>query len=595
MIYKDFIRVLYIDLQASKIRVAERKDLVPYLGGAGVATKLLEENLHPDLPPLAPEQPVIFAIGALATIFPVMTKTVAMFISPLTGELGESHMGGRMAMTMFEAGYDAIVLTGKSPRPIYLALSECDVQFREARSIWGKSPDATYQIIRDRETGHEGKRSILCIGQAGENLVSYACATIELWRHAGRLGLGAVLGSKLVKAIHIIGGLSIPIENFKEYFKVYREIFARATEHGGPMAKYHDAGTPINVEPLNTAGALPTLNLRQNRFDKAAWISGDFFAQKHLIRKLACVGCPVGCIHIGQVRRAFFESGYEYETIFVGYDYELIFALGSFLGIHSSHHILELIDEVERYGLDAMSTGVALGWATEAFENGRITIEDTLVQLRFGEAEGYCQAIKNISEAPNEFYKNLGKGVRHVSEVYGGKEYGMQIAGNEMAGYHTGYGSLVGTAVAARHSHLCNGGYSIDQGMKDTVLDPDGMVDALLSEELERCMLNSLVMCLFARKIYDRETVLKALGAIGKKMTNEDLTEIARRIYAAKLRVKKALGFDLQSVRFPKRFFETPSMQGVLDEATAYELLEKYRERLSEFDEEAAAEEEEAV
>ena len=584
MIYKDYIRVLCIDLQAGKIRVFERKDLTQYLGGVGVASKLLEEYMRPELPPLAPEQPVIFANGVLSTIFPVVTKTIAMFISPLTGELGESHMGGRMARTMFEAGYDAIVITGKASHPIYLAISECDVQFREARSIWGKSPDDTYQIIRERETGHEGKRSLLCIGEAGENLVSYACGTIELYRHAGRLGLGAVLGSKLVKAVHVIGSLSIPIENFKEYFKVYREIFDKATEHGGPMAKYHDAGTPINVEPLNKAGGLPTLNLQKNRFEQASWISGDYFAQKHLIRKLACVGCPVGCIHIGQVRRAFFESGYEFETIMVGYDYELIFALGSFLGIHNAQHILELIEEVEKGGLDAMSAGVALGWATEALENGLVTIEDTVVPLRFGEVEGYRQAIAYISTAENEFYTNLGKGVRHAAGVYGGGDFAMQIAGNEMPGYHTGYGSLVGTAVAARHSHLCNGGYSIDQGLKEPTIDPDSFVESLLSEEVERCMLNSLVMCLFARKIYDRETVLKALASIGKNMTDEELTEAARRIYATKLRIKKALGFDLKDVKLPKRFFKTPTMHGVLDEALAYEILEKYRERLSEFE-----------
>jgi len=585
MIYKDYIRVLYIDLNVNKVRISERQDLMPYLGGVGIASKLLEENIHPDLPPLAPEQPIVLAIGALASVFPVMTKTVAMFISPLTGELGESHMGGRMAMTMFEAGYDAIVIIGKSKHPIYLAISECDVQFREARSIWRKTPDATYQIIRERETGHEGKRSILCIGGAGENQVAFASATVELYRHAGRLGLGAVLGSKFVKAVHLIGGLSVPIQNFKEYYKVYREIFEKTTVHGGPMAKYHDAGTPINVEPLNTAGALPTLNLRKTRFDHAAWISGDYFAQKHLVRKLACVGCPVGCIHLGQVRRAFFESGYEYETLLVGYDYELIFALGSFLGIQSAQHILELIDETEKYGLDAMSTGVALGWATEALENGYITKEDTLVQLRFGEVEGYRKAIESIAKVANEFYINLGKGVRHASEVYGGKDFAMQIAGNEMPGYHTGYGSLVGTAVAARHSHLCNGGYSIDQGMKEDTVDTDDFVESLLNEEVERCMLNSLVMCLFARKIYDRETVLKALGSIGKKMSNEELTETARRIYATKLRIKKALGFDLNSVKLPKRFFETPSMHGVLDEATAYEIMKKYRARLEEFDE----------
>jgi aldehyde:ferredoxin oxidoreductase len=159
----------------------------------------------------------------------------------------------------------------------------------------------------------------------------------------------------------------------------------------------------------------------------------------------------------------------------------------------------------------------------------------------------------------------------------------MQIAGNEMAVYHTGYGSLIGAAVGARHSHLCNGGYSVDQGMKEPGVDPDVMAKSLLDEEVERCMLNSLIICLFARKVYDRETVLKALKAVGKDMTDEELSAVAKRNYATKLRIKEALGFDWEGIRLPKRYFETPSARGLLDEATAEEILGSYRSRLAEY------------
>jgi aldehyde:ferredoxin oxidoreductase len=156
----------------------------------------------------------------------------------------------------------------------------------------------------------------------------------------------------------------------------------------------------------------------------------------------------------------------------------------------------------------------------------------------------------------------------------------MQISGNEMPGYPTGYSSLAGIAVAARQSHLCNGGYSIDQAMAvgGGEVNTDAIADALLKEEVERCMLNSLVICLFARKVYDRETILKAFAAINRDMTDEELTAAAKRIYATKLRIKKRLGRDLRDVKLPKRFFQTPTMHGVLDEATAYEIIEKYRE-----------------
>ena len=583
MIYKDYIRVLHIDLNTEKIHIDERRDLMQYLGGVGVAAKLLEEHMHPDLKPLAQEQPIVFAIGAMSAIYPVVTKTVAMFISPLTGELGESYAGGRMAMTMFEAGFDAIVINGKSSRPTYLTISYNDVLFRDARTLWNTGQDSTGRIIRDYEKGQGGKRSIIRIGAAGENLVSYASVNVDRYRHFGRLGLGALFGSKYLKAINIIGGRSIPIENFKDYFKIYRSIYDKATAPGGSMSKYHDIGTPINVESLNASGALPTLNLRQGSFEHAENVSGEAFAVKHLVRKMACTGCPVGCIHIGQFRNVFSGSEHEYETVLVGYDYELIFSLGTFLGIEISQNILELIDDVETYGLDAMSAGVCLGWATEAFQNGLISINETIVPLSFGDSEAYREAIKYISEAKNEFYRHLGQGVRHASEVYGGGDYAMHIAGNEMPGYHTGYGSLIGAAVAARHSHLCNAGYSIDQNMKGDEADTDKIAGELLKEELERCMLNSLVICLFARKVYDRETIIKALAAIGRNLTDEELTAIARRNYAIKLRIKKALGFDLLDVSLPKRFFQTPSMHGKLDEATAYKIIKKYRGLLAEF------------
>lgn len=580
MIYKDYIRVLMIDLEKQKIRIDERKDLKEYLGGVGIAAKLLEEHMRPDLPPLAPEQPIVFAIGALSTIYPVMTKTVAMFISPLTGELGESYAGGRMAMTMFLAGFDAMVITGKSARPIFLSISVNDVLFRDARTLWNTSQDDVGGFIRDYEKGQGGKRSIIRIGPAGENQVAYASVNVDSYRHFGRLGLGAVFGSKYLKAINITGDRSIPIENFKEYFQVYRDIFAKATSTDS-MSKYHDIGTASNINPLNKAGALPTMNLRQARFEHADKVSGEIFAEDTLVRKMACTGCPVGCIHIGQFRRAFAEQGHEYETISVSYDYELIFALGTFLGIDNPRNILELIEEVENCGIDAMSTGVVLGWATEALENGLITEEQTLLPLRFGSPQEYRKAIRYIATGENEFYRHLGRGVRHASSVYGGGEYAMHIAGNETPGYHTGYGSLVGAAVAARHSHLCNGGYSIDQGLKPGEFEAGKMVDALLKEEIERCMLNSLAMCLFARKVYDREMILAALHAIGQPLTDDDLTQAANRIYATKLRIKKALGFTLENIQLPKRFFETPAMHGPLDEETARQLIAMYRERIA--------------
>jgi aldehyde:ferredoxin oxidoreductase len=567
MFNEKFVRVLTIDLTARLVRIHKREDLFPYLGGVGIASKLLEENMFPELSPLSSMQPIVFANGAASTIFPVITKTVAMFISPLTGELGESYAGGRMALTMLHAGYDAIVITGKAKDPCYISILEKTVEIKDARAFWGMDSDRVGDYIRQREP-FSGKRSIIRIGPAGENLCNYASVNVDTYRHFGRLGLGAVFGSKNLKAMQIAGDRSMPIEDFPKYFKVYSDIYNNV-RHTEIMSKYHDAGTSINVEPLSVGGGLPTNNLETASFEGVGEISGDTFAKKNLVRKQACTGCPVGCIHIGQFRREF-DHGYEYEAVSVGYDYELIFSLGSFLGTKTSDEVLQLIEAVEHVGLDAISAGVALGWAAEAYKNGLINLEQTLVPLELGNSANFVKAIHYIANAENRFYTDLGKGVKFASLVYGGYDYGMQIAGNEMAGYHTGYGSLMGTMVGSRHSHLCNGGYSYDQSKP---FDKTKLVDYLFFEEVERGLLNSLIICLFARKVYSRENIIKVLDCVGKPYTNEELDQVARRIYRTKLRIKQKLGFKLSDVKLPKRYFETISMTGQLKEEMAAEIL----------------------
>lgn len=578
MFYEKYISVLYIDLDSGKIHIQKREDLYEYLGGVGVASKLLEENMKSELPILDPSQPIVFANGAATTVFPVVTKTVAMFLSPLTGELGESYAGGRLAMTMLMAGYDAIVITGKAKQHSYLSISRNDVQVKDARAIWGAPTEEVGRVIRERETG-SGKRSILRIGTAGENLVNYASVSVDTYRHFGRLGLGAVFGSKNLKAMAVIGDREIPIMDYKKYFGVFSDIYKKVTATD-IMSKYHDEGTPINVDPLNAGGGLPTKNLQSASFEHADSLTGEAFATNNLVRKVACTGCPVGCIHIGQFRREF-DEGHEYEAISVGYDYELIFALGSFLGIKTTDEVLQLIDVVEQCGLDAMSTGVVLGWATEAFQTGLISLKETVIPLEFGDMQNYSEAIRNIASRANEFYRTLGLGVAKASQTYGGSDFAMNYAGNEMSGYHTGYGILLGSTVGARHSHLCNGGYSFDLSME--TLDEDLLVDRIFAEEKERCMLNSLIICLFARKVYDRPTIISALHAIGREITDEELTALGEKIYKTKLRIKEKLGFRQTDVKLPGRFFETKSFFGPLNEETAYRLIQKYDQKVRKF------------
>jgi len=571
MINEKFMRILNIDLNSSKIRIDQRTDLMPYLGGVGIASKLLEENMHPELDALHPDQPVIFAIGAGTWVFPVLTKTVAMFRSPLTNELGESYAGGRLAMTMLMAGYDAIVITGKASKPVFVSIKNNDIAFNDARAFWGIDSEPTGQAIRERLEGG-GKRSIIRIGPAGENKVAFASVCVDSFRHFGRLGLGAVMGSKNLKAMTVMGDRSIPIHDTKNYFKVYQQIYKKCTTTD-MMQKYHDAGTAIGLRSLSVSNSLPTYNLKTTTYEHADAISGEEFARKNLVRKVACTGCPVGCIHIGMFRREF-DKGHEYEAISVPYDYELMFALGSYLGIQSTDEIIALIDEVEETGMDAISAGVCLGWATEALEQGLIDESQTIVPLKFGDTEGYLKAIRYLSKGKNKFYRDLGRGSKYAASVYGGEDFAMHYAGNETPGYHTGYASAVGFAVASRHSHLDNGGYQIDQSVKE--VNPEDLVNKIFFEEYDRCMVNAIGMCMFARKIYDHPTIIEAMNSIGWHLTDEDLDQIGKRILRTKLRIKAKYGFSQKAVRLPKRFFETPTMHGVLQEDIVNKMMKLY-------------------
>lgn len=559
--------VLYIDLARRTFRVEKRPDLFErYLGGTGVATQLLHEECPEGCDPLGPDNPIIFAVGILTALFPLASKTVSMFKSPLTGNLGESHCGGRSAVSIRMAGYGAIVIMGASSMPVYLAIEGTRVHFRDASTLWGMGNFSSGRIIREKETG-SGLRTIMRIGKGGEKLIRYACVTTETFRHFGRLGLGAVFGSKKLKAVVVTGKSSLPIADKKIYRTLYDEVYTAAVD-SPVMKKYHDLGTAENIEPLSAFGGLPTRNLTAARFEHAARMSGEAFAKQYLGRRLACSHCPVGCIHIAALREPYEDVSYFYKTSMISYDYEPIYALGTMLGISRPADFLRLMDRVEEaWGIDAMSLGVVLAWATEAFNQGLITKEETRgVRLKWGDVKAYIKAGGYIIDQPNAFYRALARGVEYAASVYGGEDFALSFGGNEMPGYHTGPGAYLGYLIGARHSHLDNAGYSFDQ--KTLVakrMKPEAVIDALIAEERWRQILSSLVICFFARGIYTPELVTRLLAVAGIDLAIDDLQRIGREIHTEKFRFKIREGFALDTQRLPERIFETPAPVGDLD------------------------------
>jgi aldehyde:ferredoxin oxidoreductase len=570
--------VLYIDLSKKSFWTEKRPELFEkYLGGAGVAIQLLHENCPKDCDPLGPENPIILAVGPLTALFPLGSKTVAMFKSPHTGNLGESHCGGRSAVALRMAGYGALVIKGVSETPLYVAVHGNRVYFRDASSVWGLGSIVTGQILREAEAG-TGFRTIMRIGPAGEKLVSYACVTTETYRHFGRLGLGAVFGSKKLKSVIISGQHSLQVTDQKLYREVYEEIYEKAVT-SPLMKKYHDLGTAENILPLNELGGLPTRNLKEARLPEAANISGEYFAEHYLGRRLACSHCPVGCIHIAALREPDPVKPYFYKTSMISYDYEPMYALGSMLGGSDAKGLMRLMDRIEALGLDAMSSGVILAWATEALERGNISEKETLVPLAWGHYPGYIKAARYIVEQPNHFYRALARGVERAASLYGGRDFALAFGGNEMPGYHTGPGAHLGVLIGARHSHLDNAGYSLDQKvLSKSLISPRELAETLLAEEHWRQILSSLVVCFFAREIYKKDVVAEALKLSGFSLAPDDLMDIGKAIHREKYRFKQREGFELDRLRIPKRILETPTLVADWDENYLIQVMEQVKE-----------------
>jgi len=577
-------KVLYVDLSRLRFWVEDRGELFEkHIGGTGVAVRLLAEEYPKSTDPLGPENVIVLAVGPLTGLFPMASKTVAMFKSPLTGNLGESHAGGRSAIALALAGYGALVVKGISQTPVYLAVHGDKVRFRDASGIWGLGNSITVgRVIRELEPS-AGIRTIMRIGRAGERLVNFASVNTETYRHFGRLGLGAVFGSKRLKAIVVSGKRNVPVRDMRLYREVYNDIFNQSVKTP-VMRKYHDLGTSMNVLPLNTAGSLPTRNLKQGRFEGVEAISGEALAEGYLGRRVACAHCPVACIHIAALREAYVTEPYFYKTTMISYDYELIYALGSMLGVSDPKGLLRLLHEVEVQSMDAMSVGVTLSWATEALEKGLLSEKDTLgLKLTWGDYEAYLKAIRFLANRSGEFYHSLGQGLHQASAKYGGAEYALHFGGNEMPGYHTGPAAYAGYLVGARHSHLDGAGYALDEAVlrEGKAVDPQMVAEGLLKEEVWRQILSSLVVCFFARGIYKPELVVRALSVAGYDLTSEDLNLIGLETLKEKNRFKVREGFNPDALNLPKRIQETPTPMGAVSETDIREAQKLFFQRLA--------------
>ncbi len=570
---RDSFRVLVVDLTRRKSKVEYFDVGNKWLGGSGLAAGLFEKYARFDLDPFNPLQPLIFAIGPLTGLFPMMSKTIMSFMSPYNGQYSESHGGGRSALALRFAGYDALVITGRAQKLTCLGFGASEIHIQDVHYLRGMDIFKTGKILRNLKPKNPGHRSILRIGPAGENLVSYACVNVDTYRHFGRMGGGAAMGAKNLKGIIISGDSSVdlPPDISKDYSKVYKEVYQDITESDA-VRKYHNLGTPENLIPLNELKALPWRNLQSTHDPEIEAISGEKFAQDLLLRQVACAGCPVGCIHIGLLRERFGDD-HEYLYRQVSYDYEPIFGVGSMLGVTSAPGVLTLLEEVEKLGLDAISSGVALAWATEAFEKGLVTSEETLTSLTFGDVQSYTAALGHISTQTNDFYRYLSRGALTAAEHYGGEDFAC-VLGQEMAGYATGENYYVSQALGFRHSHLDTGAYSFDQ--EGHARDVGKAIAYMQDQEYYRILMCSVAGCLFGRKAYPVATIIKALNSLGYDYSQQDIDESVLAIQAHRWALKFRTGFKPAEVKIPKRFLEVETWKGRTDPNYLFALKKEY-------------------
>ncbi|MCK4414621.1 MAG: aldehyde ferredoxin oxidoreductase [Candidatus Eisenbacteria sp.] len=560
---ENAFRVMIVDLGEGHGEVLEFGECDRLGGGSGLCAALYEAYGLPAEPAEHPGQPLIFAIGPLTGYFPLMSKVVCGFKSPYHEQYAESHAGGRLALALRFCDLDALVVRGVARHPSCLVIGSRRIDVADVHYLWGRDSLETGKLLRKIFPACPGHRSILRIGPAGERRVAYASINVDTFRHFGRLGAGAVMGSKLLKGIVVQGDLDLPLPEGKEYPRLYRSVYEQLTTTP-MMSKYHDLGTAANLSVLNTRRMLPWRNLQQTHDPEIDGISGERFGDELLLRQTACAGCPVGCIHIGLLRERFAdEHHFQYRQ--VSYDYEPIFAMGSMLGVASASAVLSLLYEVERQGLDVMSTGVALAWATEARDQGLIGDDETLVALSFGDAQAYLPAVRHLGSSTNAFYELLGRGTARAARQYGGEDFAC-VLGQEMAGYATGEVFYAAQSLGFRHSHLDSGGYAFDQ--KNSGQDAAAAVRFLIEDERERCLLTSMVACLFARDIYHRKLLAEALASIGQPSVARNLDAVAREVQRARWRLRRATGFRPEEISIPRRLTEVITDRGPID--TAY-------------------------
>ncbi|MBS7642002.1 aldehyde ferredoxin oxidoreductase family protein [Candidatus Bathyarchaeota archaeon] len=554
---------MYIDVTERSYKTIPLDEgfIKKWLGATGIGIKLLMDYQEPRIDPFHPCNPLVFTVGPfVGTMVPCSSRYGVFAKSPLSNLLGEAYSAGFWCLEFKRAGYDALVVKGKADRPLYLYIEDDTVHFLDASHLWGKTTWETEDTIR-RELGDHEVR-VASIGPAGENLVRFACIMNDRYRAAGRTGLGAVMGSKNIKAIAVRGTGAVEVAEPKTLQEKCLELYHRL--QGPATTKYRTLGTSANILVLNTAAALPTRNYREAMFDGALQVSGETLNEMFVAKIQACPSCPMRCEHVAEVKDGKFKG----TTVRV--EYESLWALGPYCGVRELDAVIKAIELCDLYGMDAISTGVVIGFVMECFSRGLISREDTGgVALEFGNSEALLTMIEQIA-----FRENLGsilaEGVKRASEkISGSIDFAMHVKGVEMTGYDVRglKTAALGYAVSRRGAHhQTHGAYSFDlSGKVDRFKAERGRGKLVAESEDIYIVYDSLPLCKFTRAAWKGlEEIAYIYNLVtGFQFSAADLLKSAERISNLARIYNMREGLTWMDDTLPPRVMKDPIPEGL--------------------------------
>jgi aldehyde:ferredoxin oxidoreductase len=536
-------RILSVNLSDGTIReeVFSAEVARKYFGARGLAIKVLLETMDPAVDPLAPESILIMATGPMtSTPAPTGNRYLAICKSPLTGALAYSNSGGVFPTMMKRSGYDLLVFEGRAEKPVYLYVDERAAELRDAAHVWGKDTHETEDAIR-AETADDV--AVACIGPAGERLALIAAIINDKHRAAARSGVGAVMGSKNLKAVAVRGGLKPKLHDEKALRAVVREAnrdLAADIRKGSTMRIY---GTSYVPDVTHEAGVFPTFNFRLGQFEGTSQINGPTLRENFLIRHTACYACPLACARLTEVKAEVW--GEKYAGKGEGPEYETIGSLGSACGIDNMAAITKANYLCNELGLDTISAGVTIACAMEMYTEGIITQEQVGRPLPFGDADAMIALIKATAYREG-FGDEIAQGSWRLATKYGHPEMSITAKKQEFPSYDPrglkGMGLLYATSNKGASHMAGDTAYTelFGVGKKTDGLTYAGKAELTKHFQDVFTIIDSAGMCVFVAIRYTLDTlngyvptrITEMINhATGSSYTPDSLLEAAERVY----------------------------------------------------------------